>query len=212
MAGPGKKLTDKAKALVSKYFEPDSVGEKAGIDFLNRAGFLKWRLEQLGLLQADSYVMMDENYTRSTLPWLDIAGDTDHFERYDALQSIFNVYIRLVRVLNIQRREEMTKRNEDIMYANLKKKQAGQDLLPYFELKDFSHLSLDPELEEFKNLLETYLQWGSRILQGLSFDDPDDNVSLIVSKPIIMQEGRTRIIKAGGGVDDPKEVNPDAKF
>lgn len=152
--------------------------------------------------------MMDENYTRSTLPWLDIAGDTDHFERYDALQSIFNVYVRLVRVLNIQRRREMTKRNEDIMYANLEKKRDGLDPLPYFKLEDFDRLSLDPELEEFKALLETYLQWGSRILQGLSFDDPDDNVSLVVSKPIIMQEGKTRIIEKGGGL---AEKQPDGK-
>lgn len=211
--GLGKRMNEKARSLISKYFDPDKVGNNAGIEFLNRAGFLKWRLDNMVGIEPESMVSMDANYNKITLPWLNIKKNSANFEKFDYFKDLFNYYEGVERAINLQKRKELVRLNRSILAENLviRNENAALDLggenndhlkMPekkYVTLEDLKDIPIDPELEEFRETLRGILSYASSIILGLSFANPDDNVSLIVNKPILMQEGRPRIVEGGGG-------------
>ena len=167
MSGLGKKANERVRSLVSKYFNPEEAGNRAGIEFLNKAGFLFWRLEELGLITPEQLVVADQNYQKVTLPWLDISNDKDHFGRFDSFKSMFNYYEGLERILNTERRAEMSKLNKAILDDNLKIREENQAMTkqgrdheqtnekPYLTLDDMVHVLIDAELEEFREMLRS---------------------------------------------------------
>ena len=187
------------------------MGHNAGIEFLNRGGFLFWRLSTMSDITAESLVNMDADYNKITLPWLNIRKDGENFEKYDAFKDMFNYYEGLDNCINREKKKEMYRRNEVILQDNLEIRTAnavhtakGDDNLTmpektFLVLADMEHVSVDPELEEFRDTLRGLLAYGSSILLGLSFANPDDNKSLIINKPIMIQDSKYRKFEKGGG-------------
>lgn len=187
------------------------MGNKAGIDFLNQGGFLKWRLEELSIIPKDSWIDMDARYSGIILPWLNIGGKPAHFKKLDALKDLTNYYEGLERTINIDRRAKLAVMNEEILTRKLEVRainvtREAENKEPLAEpsfakLEDLKHIPVDPELEEFAEYLKSLLQWASSILLGISFDNPDDNKTLVINKPILMDTGKTRTVYKGGGFD-----------
>jgi len=213
--GLGKKLNEKARHLVSKYFDPTKVGNQAGIEFLNRAGFLKWRLDHMAEIEPESMVIMDANYNKITLPWLNIKKNSANFEKFDYFKDLFNYYEGVDRAIIRLKKKELSTLNRAILQDNLaiRNENAALDMggegnnhlkMPekkYVTLEDLQYIPVDPELEEFRETLRGILSYAASIILGLSFDNPDDNVSLVVNKPILMQEGRRKTPEGGGGLE-----------
>jgi len=212
------RVVDAAKNVIRKL-DPEEVGERGGINFLNRAGFLRERLDKMAEMSDQSFISQDESYAQTALPWLAIRKDSDHFERNDAFLDFYDYYQDLCSYLRKKKTRYLKELNDAIMKENLQRRIDDEPEVPLYTVEEIEDYVVPgtEELEELKAKLEQYLVWMSKIMLGLSFENPDDNKSIVLNKQVIMQANpQTQEIykilrKAMGGTDFGEETYTEEK-
>jgi len=189
-------MSEKEKGIVGKTVDRvrqafkwnvEETGDRAGIDFLNRGGFMRERQDNIERMNEKSYVQQDSLYTRTTLPWLSIGEDDDNFEKNDAFLDALDYYNDLSNWILGKIRARMVVLNERLMEENLQRRLRGEDEVPLYTLEDFRDMPIDPELEAYRDRVAGYLTWMAKINLGLSFKNPDDNKALVLNKQVIVE-------------------------
>jgi len=189
MANQEKGVVGKAVDRVREAFKwnVDETGDKAGITFLNRAGFMRERQDNIERMDEKSYVQQDSLYTRTTLPWLNIGDKEENFVKNDAFLDALDYYNDLsTHILNILRRRVM-QLNDRIMTENLDRRLRGTPEAPLYTMDDFKDIPVDLELESYRDRVAGFLTWMAKINLGLSFDNPDDNKALVLNKQVLVE-------------------------
>jgi hypothetical protein len=75
----------------------------------------------------------------------------------------------------------------------------------YAELVKFNKKLKNPNLNELEEKLFRKLQMFAKEIMGISFTNPDDMKNIIVSKPIMMLQGRGQPTVTGGGSNPEKD-------
>ncbi len=182
---------------VRKAFNPDEVGKEAGIDFLNRGGFLFTRFEIIDGMDDKTFVTQDTSYAKAVLPWLNTKKSKDHFERNDAFLDAIDFYTDLVQHMRKQTLQKLSTLNEQVLAQNLERRLEDPEAtnIPFFTEEELTGFVVEPELEELRGKLEQKLLWMGKTLLGISFDSPDDNKTFILEKQVIFEQNpQTRAI------------------
>jgi hypothetical protein len=203
----------RAGHFLKNRFFPDKVAEDAGVKFLNKAGFLRERFDRIETFTEESMINKESGYTITTLPWLNIRKDTDNFERNDYMNDLLEYYQELCAWIKSEKLLELEARNQVIREKRLTLREEGvaEKKLPKIleateeVLKD---LPIDPELITHRSRIERFLRWGGDTLLGISFENPDDNKSIVMRTPVIMDQGRVKTVYKGGGEGetDPSKI------
>jgi hypothetical protein len=198
-----------AQKAIRRFF-PEQVAEDAGVQFLSRGGFLRERLDSI-VLANDDVDSLKRRHIKNVLPWLNTGGNTDHFDRNDAMNDLLEYHKELCEHILFLRLREFNKIQDGIRAKRLALKIEGKkevDLPKLLVDKDIEEIPIDHELERHRHRIERYLGWGGDTLLGISLEDPGDNKNLIMRTPVILDQTKTRKVLVGGGPDGDVKTIP----
>ncbi len=172
-------------------FDVEDTGEKAGIKFLNRGGFIRERFDKIETMEENDFINQGGTYQTTVIPWLDVRNIPEHFQKNDAFLDMLNYYQGLCEHINKLKRKELNKINRRILEENTKRKFEGrpeEEMIKPFNMSTLENLIVDEELESFKVKLENqFLKYGAKLNMSLSWENPDDNKSLVLSKQVLVE-------------------------
>ena len=208
--GPLGKAKDKLKDIAK--FDVEGTGEKAGIKFLNRGGFIRERFDKIEHMDNQSFIDQDGAYQTSVIPWLDVKNNSHHFEVNDAFLDIRNYYYDLCSHIDRIKKRHLDRLNRDILRENVERKKRGEKELALFTMEHMKNLIVDEELEEYKQKLELqFLKYGAQLNLSRSWDNPDDNKSLVLSKQVLVEPNpqTSEIYKMLKMAMGPQKIDPE---
>ena len=187
----------KAVAGAVRRFQPDQVAEEGGVRVLSLGMFLRERLDKIKLVdEGDRITALRERHNEIVLPWLDTGkGIGDHFKRNDYMNDLLEYHAELCSHIEFLRLREFNKIQDGIRAERLALKIKGvrkKSELPQLlvESEDLDDIPVDHELIRHQLRVERYLGWGGDTLLGLSLDNPDDNINIILRTPVILEQTR----------------------
>jgi len=215
MAEVLKRAKDRAEKGIRRFY-PEKVAEEGGVRVLTQGMFLRERLDKIRLDVGDDkdrISALQERHNEIALPWLDIGkGIGERFKRNDHMNDLLEYYAELCDHMDRLSLRDFNRIQDGIRADRLAGKIAGlkEAELPKLlnQETDLEIIPVNHKLERHKARIERYIGWGGDTLMGISMANPDDNKTIILRTPVILDQTKVKKIRVGGqpGEGDPRDI------
>ena len=173
-------MSKKDKGLLGRIKERIGLGgkieDKAAIDYLTYYGFLQAQLE--GIPESDDDIIeQSASFARSLIPFMNTRKDRRMLKVLVAYLEIYESYLAF-------------KRSKDGL-------ENGTNVRVSDEEKESRISRLSHAIDQIKDILVT----DAKIVQSFIYDKIDHR-TVLLNKPYILEQRRTRTIEVGGGSEE----------